>query len=180
MCTIIAVWLSRSRSPSDTGFPVYATRIKTNDALKGFTSYQYKHWKWGTLLLYSHSENFVRIAFCVLWCTWGEALLDFHHENKKICYRIFAIEIWHQFQTHWESIDWDHTHSKIKPQSPTHLKLHKLMPIAYFQLPMSKNYGFTKTKDCPWTGAMGCLTPSLYITRLPNSRIKIFYPSILD
>ena len=25
-----------------------------------------------------------------------------------------------------------------------------------------------------------CLTPSPYITRLPNSRIKIFYPSILD
>ena len=54
------------------------------------------------------------------------------------------------------------------------------MPKACFQLPTTKNYGFTKTKDCPWTGAMGCLTPPLHVTRLPNSRIKIFYLSILD
>ena len=54
------------------------------------------------------------------------------------------------------------------------------MPIAWFELPMSKNYDFTKTKDCLWIGTMECLTPSLHITRLSNSRNKIFYPSILD
>ena len=32
---IIAVWLSRSMSPSDTGFPVYATCINTLDTLGG-------------------------------------------------------------------------------------------------------------------------------------------------
>ena len=52
------------------------------------------------------------------------------------------------------------------------------MPIACFQL--SVNYGFTKTKDCPQTGIVGCLTPFPHVTRLSNSRIKIFYPSILD
>ena len=41
------------------------------------------------------------------------------------------------------------------------------MPIACFQLPMSKNYDFTNTKDCLQTGIVGCLTPSIYITRLP-------------
>ena len=56
----------------------------------------------------------------------------------------------------------------------------KLMPIAHFQLPMSKNYVFTKTKDCLRTSVVGCLTPSTHITRLLNSKIKIFYPSILD
>ena len=141
---------------------------------------RFSPWKWDTLLPYSHSENLVRIAFCVLWCTCGETLLDFRHENKVKCCWIFAVEIWHWFQTCWENIDWDHNHSKIKPQSPTHLKHHKLMPIAYFQLSMSKNYGFTKTKDCPWTNVVGCLTPYLHLTRLLNSRIKIFYPSILD
>ena len=25
----------------------------------------------------------VRIVFCVLWRTWGEALLDFRHENRR-------------------------------------------------------------------------------------------------
>ena len=54
------------------------------------------------------------------------------------------------------------------------------MPIACFQLPMSKNYDFTKTKDYPRTGVVGCPTPSPHVIRLPNSRIKIFCPSILD
>ena len=53
------------------------------------------------------------------------------------------------------------------------------MPIACFQLPMSKNYDFIKTKDCPWIGVVGCLTPSPYVTRLPNSRIKIFFPILI-
>ena len=62
-------------------------------------------WKWDTLLTYFHSKNLVRIVFYVLWCTWGKALLDFCHENKAKCYWIFTVEIWHQFETHWESID---------------------------------------------------------------------------
>ena len=131
-------------------------------------------WKWGTLLPYSHSKSLVIIVFCVIWCTWGETLGDFRHENMVKCYWIFAMEIWHQFQMHRESIVWDHTHSKLKPQSPTHLKPYKLMPIVCFQLPMSKNYDFTKTKDYPWIGTVGFLSPSPNVTRLLNSRIKIF------
>ena len=46
------------------------------------------------------------------------------------------------------------------------------MPIARFQLPMSKNYGFTKTNDCLWIGVVGCLTPSPHVTRFLNSRIN--------
>ena len=92
----------------------------------------FSSWKWGTMLLYSHSESLVRIAFCVIWCTWGKALLDFHHENKAKCCWIFVVKIWYRFQMHWENIDWDHTHSKIKPQSLTRLKPCKLMPIACF------------------------------------------------
>ena len=137
-------------------------------------------WKWGTLLPYSQSEGLVRIAFCVLWCTWGEALPDFRHENKAKCCWIFFVEIWHRFQMHWENIDWDHTHSETIPQSPIRLKPRKLMPIARFQLLMSLNYYFTKTKDCLWTSVVGCLTPSPHVTRLLNSRIKIFCPSTLD
>ena len=37
-CTIIAVWLSWSMSPSDIGFLVYATCIKMVDVLKDFNS----------------------------------------------------------------------------------------------------------------------------------------------
>ena len=141
---------------------------------------RFSPWKWGTLLLYSHSENLARIPFFVLSCNWGKALLDFHHENKAKCYRIFAMEIWHWFQTCWENIDWDHNHSKIKPQTPTHLKPRKLIPITCFQLLMSKNYDSTKINDYPWTGVMGCLAPSPQVTRLLNSRIKIFCPSTLN
>ena len=51
---------------------------------------------------------------------------------------------------------------------PNTFKPRKLMPIACFKLPMSKNYDFTKTKDYLWTGVMGCLTPSPHVTKLPN------------
>ena len=54
------------------------------------------------------------------------------------------------------------------------------MPITCFQLLMSKNYDFTKINDYPWTGVMGCLPPSPQVTRLLNSRIKIFCPSTLN
>ena len=35
------------------------------------------------------------------------------------------------------------------------------MPITRFQLPMSKNYDFTRIKDYLWTDVVGCLTPSV-------------------
>ena len=131
-------------------------------------------------LPYYHSEILVRIVFCVLWRTWGKALLDFRFENKAKCCRIFSMEIWQWFQTHLGSIDQDHTLSESKLQSPICLKPQKLIPITCFQLPMSLNYDFTKTKDYLWTSIVGCLTPSPHVTRLSNSRIKIFYPSTLD
>ena len=197
------MWLSWFMSPSDIGFPLYATRINVLDSLKGFSSSQYEHVdtshihrcetfpvchnapntklcrifavKMGASPLpYSHVESLVRIAFGVLLCIWGEALLDFCHENKGKCYRIFTMEIWHWLQTHLESIDQVHTYSETKPQSPTHLKPWKLMPIACFQLQMSKNYAFTKTENHLWAGIVGCLTPSPQVTRLPNSRIRFF------
>ena len=69
---------------------------------------------------------------------------------------------------------------RLRPQilqnqtsKPNTFKALKLMPKARFQLPMSKNYDFTKTKECLRTGIVGCLTPSPHVTRLPNSRIKI-------
>ena len=98
--------------------------------------------------------------------------------NKAKCCQIFAMEIWQRLQTHLESIDQDHIHFETKPQipNPTHLKPRKLMSIACFQLPMSKNYDFTKTKDCLWTCVVGCLTHSSHVIGLPNSRIKIFLP----
>ena len=35
------------------------------------------------LLPYSYSKNLVRIVFCVLWHTWGKALLDFRHKIRR-------------------------------------------------------------------------------------------------
>ena len=140
----------------------------------------FRHENRASLLPDSHVESLVRIAFCVLWCIWGEALLDFCHANKVKCCRIFTVEIWQLLQTHLESIDRDHAHSETKLQSPTHLKPQKLMPISCYQLPMCKNYEFTKTEDYLRTGVVGCLTPSPHVTRLPNSRINIFYPSTLN
>ena len=71
-------------------------------------------------LLYSHIESMVRIAFGMLWHIWDKLLSNFRHENKAKCCRIFVVEIWQWLQTHLESINQDHTHSEIKPQSPTH------------------------------------------------------------
>ena len=125
-------------------------------------------------LPYSHAESLVRIAFDVLWHIWVEALPNFRHENKVKCCQIFAMEIWQRFQTHLESINRGHTHPETKPQSPMCLKHQKLMLIARFQLPMSLNYDFTKTKDCLRTDVMEYLIASPHVTGLSNSRIKIF------
>ena len=35
------------------------------------------------LLPYSHSRSLVRIVFCMLWHTWGKALLDFRHKIRR-------------------------------------------------------------------------------------------------
>ena len=104
--------------------------------------------------------------------------INFCHENTAKCCWIFTVEIWQRFQTHLESIDQDHTHFETKPQNPICLKHRKLILIDRFQLPMFKNYDFIKTKDCLRTDVVGCVTPFPYVTRLLNSRIKIFYPSI--
>ena len=106
--------------------------------------------------------------------------INFRHENKAKCYRIFAVEILQRLKTHLESIDRDHTHSKIKLENPTRSKPCKLMPMARFQLLVSKNYDSTKAKDCLWIGVVRCLTPSPHATILQNSRMKIFCPFILD
>ena len=131
-------------------------------------------WKWGIPIAVFSCRKLGEYSI------WGETLPYFCHKNKAKRCRIFTVEIWQQFQTHLESIDQDHTHSETKSQSPIHLKPWKLMPIAHFQLPMSLNYDFIKTNDCLRTGIVGCLTHSPHVTRFPNSRIKIFYSSILD
>ena len=137
-------------------------------------------WKWGiTIVVFSHQklgENSVLYAMTHLW----QNATRFPHENKAKTCRIFAVEIWQWFQTRLGSIDWDHTLSKSKPQSLIRSKPQKIMPIACFQLPMSLNYYFTKTKGILQIGIMGCLTPSPYLTRLSKSIIKIFYPSTID
>ena len=46
------------------------------------------------------------------------------------------------------------------------------MPIAHFQLPVSLNYDFTKTKDCVQTGIMGCGVPNTFPTRNQTSELK--------
>jgi len=79
-------------------------------------SAEFSSWKWGIFLSYSHSKILVRIVFYVLWCTWGEMLPNFHHENKAKCCWIFMVEMWQRFQMCQKSIDKGHTFfSKIKP-----------------------------------------------------------------
>ena len=151
------MWLSWSMSLSDISFPVYATLINMLGTLKGFDSSQYEdvnalrihrretvpdfcRENGASPLPYSHIESLVKIVYCMLWRIWREVLPDFRYGNLATTSNTLG------------SIDRDHTHSKSKPQSPTHLKPRKLMPIACFQLLMSLNYDFTKTKDCLQTG----------------------------
>ena len=118
-------------SPSDISFLVYTTHINMLDALKSFGSSQYEHvdkrhiHRRETLLMchstpntklcqiftvkvgpphcHSHVESLVRIAFCVLWRIWGEALLDFRHENKAKCYRIFTVKLGNNSKHTWKA-----------------------------------------------------------------------------
>ena len=107
-------------------------------------------------------------------------LSNFCHENKAKCCRFSSWKFGNNSKRASKALIKGTPLSKIKPQSPIILKPQKLMPIACFQLPMFENYDFTKTKNCLRTGVVGCLTPSPHGTKLPNSRIKIFLPSILD
>ena len=101
-------------------------------------------------------------------------------EIEKII-RVGFIKLYHHpTYQHYACTKKKKKRTKTRPQSLTHLKPQKLMPIACFQLSMSLNYDFTKTNDCFRTGIVGYLTPFPHITKLPNSRIKIFSSSTLD
>ena len=76
-------------------------------------------------------------------------LVDFRRENLAMIPNTFGK---HRLRPH---------PFRNKPQNPTRLKPRKLISIARFQLPMSKNYDFTKTNDYLWTDVVGCLTPSM-------------------
>ena len=68
------------------------------------------------------------IPACPLWydchsqCHLRQAMPNFHCESKVTCRQIFTVEIQHFARMPQESIDWDHTHSKAKPQNPMHAK----------------------------------------------------------
>ena len=66
-----------------------------------------------------------------------QAMPNFHRESKVTCHQIFAVEIWHFAQMPQESIDWDHTNSKAKPQSPHVCKALKANIEIMFLLPIS-------------------------------------------
>ena len=96
--TCLMLWRASARLSTSMSIHVISTNMKPYwCAIEHHTrnSIEFSLWKWGTLLPYSHNESLVRIVFCVLWCTWGEVLLDFRHENKAKCCRIFTMEIWH-------------------------------------------------------------------------------------
>ena len=105
-------------------------------------------------------------------CHLRPAMPNFCSESKVTCCQIFAVEIWHLARTPQESINWDHTHSKAKPQSPMHAKPRKPMPRSFFYCQFLKIK--VLSKDCPWIDIVGCLTPSPHVTKLPDLRIKIF------
>ena len=63
---------------------------------------------------------------------------NFHHESKVTCRQIFVLEIWYFARMPKESIDWDHTHSKVKPQSLHACKAPKAnakIMVFYYQSP---------------------------------------------
>ena len=53
---------------------------------------------------------------CHSSCCLRQTMPNFHCESKVTCRQIFTGEIWHFSRMPWESIDWDHTHLKAKPQ----------------------------------------------------------------
>ena len=125
--------------------------------------------KMGHLCLpYSHSKSLVRIAFCVLWCTRGEMLPDFHCRNLATIPNMLAKY-------------WSRSHPlQNQTSKPNSLKSPKASANSLFLTAKVQKLRFYQKKNCLRTGVEGCLTPSLHVTRLPNSRIKNFYPSMLD
>ena len=137
-------------------------------------------WKWGILIaLFSHwklGENSVRCAMMHL--KWSNCWIF----ATKIRWNATGYSPW-KFGSDFKHIGKHWSGPQLlrnQTSKPNTFKALKLMPIARFQLPMSKNYGFTKTKDYLRTNVVGCLTHSLHITRILSSWIKIFFPSILD
>ena len=95
MCSILR-WASTCLSSSTLMYVVH-TRMKPCWCAMAHLAWNFvgfSLWKCGIFLPYSHRENLVRIVLCVPPRIWSEMLLDFYHENKAKCYRIFVMEIW--------------------------------------------------------------------------------------
>ena len=51
-------------------------------------------------------------------CHLRQVMPNFCHKSKMTCCRIFVVKIGHFAPVPYESIDWNHSYSKAKPQSP--------------------------------------------------------------
>ena len=76
---------------------------------------------------------------CHNTCHLRLVMPNFRRESKVTCCQITAVEIWHIARKPQESIDQDHTHSKVKSQSPYACKALKANAKIMFLLPISKN-----------------------------------------
>ena len=72
-------------------------------------------------------------------CHLKQVMPNFRRKSKVTCRRIFIVEIWYFARMSQESIDWDHTHSKAKPQSPHACKAPKANAKIMFLLSISEN-----------------------------------------
>ena len=99
----------------------------------------------------------------------GEAMPNFRCESKVTCRWIFTMKIQYFAQMPQESINWDHTHSKAKPQNPHECKAPKSnAKIIFFTANLRKlryqNKGLSLDRCCE--------VPNTFPTRNQTSGLK--------
>ena len=118
---------------------------------------------------------------CHSLCHLRQAMPNFRCDSKVTYRQIFIVEIWHFVWTPLENIDWDHTHSKAKLQSPHTCKAPKAnAKIIFFttnlpRLRFYQNKGLSLDRRCG--------VPNTFSTRNQTSKPKnqdFFLLSTLD
>ena len=74
-----------------------------------------------------------------------------------------------------ESIDWDHTHSKTKPQSPHACKAPKANAKFMFFTANLRKLRFYQNRGLSLDRRCGVPTPLPHVTKQSNLGIKIFF-----
>ena len=143
--------------------------MKLCQCTKWKTLPDFHHENGAPLLLYSHSESLVRIEFYVLWRTWGEALLYFHHKIRR---NATGFSSW-KFNNNSKHTrkHWSRPHPfRNQTSKPNSIKAPKANANSLFSIANVQKLWFYENKGL--SSDRHCGVPNTFPTRNQTSELK--------